>query len=147
MKKICYLDMDGVLANFSGAIDKDYVGRNPPQMFEKGFFRNLEVMPGAKEAVAELITMPGIEVFIATKPTTKNLYCATEKYEWVNEHFPSLLFKMFLTCNKGHLNGDYLIDDEPATWGKKFQGTFMVFNEKDPEGSWKEILSYLRKYK
>jgi 5'-nucleotidase len=147
MRKILYLDLDGVLANFTKGVGRDFTGRNPPEMFEKGFFRNLELMPFAKEAVAELLTFKGLDVYIATKPTTRNLSSATEKYEWVAENFPSLLYKVFLTCDKGHLNGDFLIDDEPGTWGEKFKGEFLVFNEVEPELSWNRILEHLALYK
>ena len=146
-RKIVYVDMDGVIANFSKGVGREFVGRNPPEMFEKGFFRNLEPMPFAKESIGELLTFKGLDVYIATKPTTRNLDCATEKYQWIEQHFKPLLFKMFLTCDKGHLNGDYLIDDEPSSWGDKFKGTFLVFNELEPELSWNRILEHLAEYK
>lgn len=145
--KTVYIDMDGVLANFTKGIGRDFTGRNPPEMFKKGFFLNLEPMPFAKDAVKELLSYKGLDVYIATKPTTRNLYCATEKYKWIKKHFPDLLLKMFLTCDKGHLNGDFLIDDEPQTWGDKFKGEFLVFNEHDPEKSWDAIIKYLSMYK
>lgn len=139
-KKIVYCDMDGVLANFRKGVGRDDYGFNPPEMFVKGFFRNLEPMPGAKEAMAALLKMDHIKVYILSKPTTKNLHCASEKYEWINEHFPQLLKRMFLACDKSHLNGDYLIDDDASRWGKTFRGKFLHFDEHHPEECWEAVV-------
>ena len=147
MKKIVYIDMDGVLADFSKGIGRPGYEYNPPEMLRPGFFRELEVMPGAKDAIAELLTIEGIDVFIATKPTTANLNCATEKFEWIKANFPELLRKIFITCDKGHLNGDYLIDDNANQWQAKFKGTFLHFQEFEPEDSWMSIVNYMKQYK
>ena len=135
--------MDGVLADFDGRIGRERIdGVDPPEMFEKGFFRGLDPMLGAIEAVDALLQMKGIELFIATKPSTKNLYSTIEKYEWVNEHFPKLLRRMFLTCDKGHLNGHYLIDDDKDRWGHRFPGKFLHFDRMNSAECWKNIVFY-----
>lgn len=145
MKKvIVYLDMDGVLADFKKGIGRPNPEWNPPEMYEPYFFRKLPVMEGAKEAVAEMLANENIDLYIASKPDSKNLWCATEKFQWIQEHFPDLLKKMFLTCDKGHLNGDFLIDDDFRQWGHKFKGTLLEFNENDPKESWARILGVLR---
>ena len=144
--KIVYLDMDGVLADFWRGVGRPGAEWNPPEMYVKGFFRNLPVMAGAKEAVAELLTIPGIDVYIASKPDSTNMDSATEKYQWINEHFPELIKKIFLTCDKGHLNGDYLIDDDIDRWGPKFKGQLIHFDEHAPLDSWRRVLAELRKY-
>ena len=143
-KFIVYTDMDGPLANFSKAAGTTpgTWTEDPPCMFQKGFFRNLEVMPGAKEAIATILTMPHVDLFIASKPTSKNLYSATEKYQWIEEYFPPLLHKIFLTCDKGHLNGHVLIDDY-LHWASRFQGIFLHFDEANPEASWKKSVEEL----
>ncbi len=145
--KIVYLDMDGVLANFREGVGRPNFEKDPPEMFEKGFFRNLPLMPFAREGVDALLKHSYIDLYIATKPTTGNLWCATEKYQWIEQHFPELLKKMLVICDKGHLNGDYLIDDDKDQWGDKFRGTFVHFNEFEPEGSWKKVLEYMSRYK
>lgn len=144
MKKIVvYIDMDGVVADFKTGIGRSSPEWNPPEMYVKGFFRSLPVMPGAKEAIAELLDNPKLDIFIASKPDSKNLDSATEKFEWIQEHFPPLLKKIFLTCDKGHLNGDFLIDDF-EDWRNKFPGTFIKFDEENPTKCWKEILAFFR---
>lgn len=141
--KIVFLDMDGPLANFpkGAGTEPGQWADDPPAMFEKGFYRNLEVMPGAREAVTKLLKMPHLEIHIASKPTTKNLNCATEKFEWVEEHFPELLRgRLHLIQDKGLLIGDYLIDDYRERWEPVFKGKFIWFDERTPELSWQKVL-------
>jgi 5'(3')-deoxyribonucleotidase len=142
-KKIVFIDMDGVIADFRTAIgrpDEYKKVLDPPEMFLEGFFRNLPVMPYAKERLPELLSIPTIDVFIASKITTKTLFCATEKLQWIQKHFPSLLKRTHLTCNKGHLLGDFLIDDDIERWGNKFKGEFIAFDEFNPLYSWNYII-------
>jgi 5'(3')-deoxyribonucleotidase len=141
-KKIVFLDMDGVLFDFDGAIKTTY-GFDPPEMFVPGFFRDLKVMPGSHFAVAELLSMPHLDVFVGSKPTSGNLNCATEKFESIALNFPRLLKKMVLACNKGLLRGDYLVDDDKERWEKKFQGTFIHFDKHNSEESWKNVVKIL----
>jgi len=142
MKKIIFLDMDGVLADFDGALEKRI--HDPPEMFVPGFYRNLKVMPGAHEAVAKLLASPLLEVYIGSKPTTGNLYSTVEKYQWVAMHFPRLLKRIVLTCDKTLLRGDYLVDDDYERWEGKFVGNFIRFNRDRPEESWNRVLEELR---
>lgn len=144
MKKIIvYFDMDGVMANFAkgAGTEPGIWSDDPPAMFKQGFFRNLEVMPGAKEGMAKLLAMEHLDIWIASKPTSKNLHCASEKLFWVEEHFPELLKKTFLITEKGHLNGDYLVDDL-LDWKDKFQGNFIHFDERTPINDWEFIVNY-----
>ena len=76
---------------------------------EPGFFRDLEPIPGGKEAV-KLFHDEGHEIIIATSLSGPE--CAKDKMLWLKEHLP------FLTKNDvcmGHkkwkLKGDILIDD------------------------------------
>lgn len=141
-KKIVYIDMDGVLADFRKGVGRKDYDFDPPEMFELGFFRKLEPMPGAKEAVAKLLAMDHIRLYILSKPTTKALNCASEKFEWINEHFPELLKRVFLACDKSHLIGDFLIDDDADRWRKTFRGQFLHFNEHASEASWETIVNF-----
>jgi len=147
MKKIVYLDMDGVMADFKKGVGRPNPEWSPPEMYLQGFFRNLPVMAGAREAITEILTYEGIDLYIASKPDSINLFCATEKYQWIQEHFPELIKKIFLTCDKGHLNGHFLVDDDERQWKDKFKGEFIKFDELNPEASWKAILETLKPYK
>jgi 5'(3')-deoxyribonucleotidase len=137
-KKVVFVDMDGVLADFDGSIEKHVL--DPPEMFVPGFFRNLKVMPGAKEGVKALLNNPKIKVYIGTKHTTKTDYSPSEKVGWVREHFPELIKRMFIVTDKHLLKGDYLIDDD-LRW-KHFPGEFIHFDKAKPEEEWKRVVDY-----
>lgn len=143
MRVVVFLDMDGVLADFDAGVGKHCAqDEDPPQMFEPGFYRNLPVIVGAKEAVQNLLQIPLIDLQIATKPTTKNLHCATEKYQWVEEHFPQLLRKMTLTHDKSLLLGDVLVDDD-SKWELGFLGEFYLFDGTKPKDSWDKAQNFI----
>lgn len=146
---IVFLDMDGVLADFDGSLPPDQRRPSgsshwdPPAMFEPGFFRGLKVMPGAKPAVATLMASKKLDVYVGSKPTTKNLNCPSEKYQWIEEHFPDLLRKVVLVCDKGLLRGDVLIDDDADRWMNSFDGRFIHFDRTRPLESWRDIVKEL----
>jgi len=85
---------------------------------EPGFFRNLKPIPGAIDAMLELIaTVP--EVFICTSPfpPTYNK-SASEKYEWVERYLgPDMLKRLVITKDKTLVQADILIDDKPKIVG------------------------------
>lgn len=143
MKKIVFIDMDGVLADFDAAITSG-PGYDPPEMFVPGFFRNLKVIDGAKEAVASILANPNLEVYIGSKMTSKVPTCATEKVEWIKEHFPELLRSMVLCCDKSLLRGNFLIDDDVERWGHKFKGAFVHFDRTKPKQEWQRIANFFR---
>lgn len=136
-----YIDMDGVLADFDGActepLDKN---GDHPEMFREGFFRNLEVMDGAEWAIEELLRMKHLDVMVATKPTTKTDYCASEKIAWLREHFPELVRKINIVTNKLNLKGHYLIDDD-LRW-KDFDGYFIHFDKESSHAQWMAIVQF-----
>ena len=142
-KRIIYLDIDGVLADFDGAIINHI--EDPPEMFVPGFFRNLAVMDGAKDGVRILLSNPNLDVYIGSKMTSKATNCATEKMEWIREHFPPLLRRMVLVCDKGLLRGHVLVDDDAKRWKKKFKGKFIHFDRNNPADSWRSVVEELCK--
>ena len=78
---------------------------------EPGFFRQLDVMAGAQEAVKKLTAH--YDVYIATAamdvPTSFH-----DKYEWLRQHFPFLDPQHFVFCGRKNIvKADYLIDDNP----------------------------------
>lgn len=135
--------MDGPLADFDSAITSG-VKNDPPEMFVPGFFRNLKVVEGAKEAVAELLKNDRLQVYIGSKPTYKNTLCATEKMDWIQEHFPDLKKRIVLVCDKKLLRGNFLIDDDVERWGPKFKGGFIHFDRTKPKQEWQRITNFFR---
>jgi 5'(3')-deoxyribonucleotidase len=144
MLKTVLTDMDGVLADFDRRMRElrgGYWDRmvDPPEMFEPGFFRGLPIVPGAKEGIARLLAAKDrIKLYVATKPV-RNAHCPGEKILWIEEHFPELHQHIILTCDKGILHGDYLIDDDwDGRWEKVFRGKMIKFHTHDAENSWRK---------
>ena len=132
-RKTIAIDMDGVLANVEPQLVKFYneqygaavtlegiQGLSGAEAFPEdkverrivntpGFFRNLEVMPGAINAVKKL--MEDYEVYVVSAATEfpLSLY---EKYEWLQEYFPFIDWRHIVLCgDKSIINTDYMIDD------------------------------------
>jgi len=139
-----YLDMDNVLADFDAGVGRKDYEWNPPEMFKRGFFLNLPVMAYAKVFYAYLERIPNVEVYIATKYTAHAPDCLTEKLLWVQEHFPKLADRMMVVCDKGHLNGDVLVDDDHERWQHCFRGTFMHFDHTNPKDSFIAIAHQIK---
>ena len=85
----------------------------------KGFFRNLPIIPGAKEAL-EFLLSEGHEVRIVTAPKIEHTPCVPEKYAWVEEHLGiDWVRRLILTYDKTFVHGDLLIDDKPKITGAR----------------------------
>ena len=112
-KKRIYVDMDDTLCHFERAFHKA-VALNPKQPFPQsqwGFFLGLEPYDGAIEGFRKLEEK--YDVWILTKPSTRNLNCYTEKAKWIYDYFgQDIVDKLILCPDKALLKGDYLIDDK-----------------------------------
>jgi len=92
-----------------------------------GFYRDLEPMEGAVEAIHEMIA-EGHEVRFLSAPWTTNPTCAQDKYDWIAEHFgEEFRENLFLVKHKDWVSGDILFDDkypiphaEDADWVQVF---------------------------
>ncbi|XP_014807939.1 PREDICTED: 5'(3')-deoxyribonucleotidase, cytosolic type isoform X2 [Calidris pugnax] len=141
------VDMDGVLADFEGAVLRRFVSRFPGEprveladrrgfsekvasIYESpGFFLELDPIPGALEAMQEMIRMQNTEVFICTSPLRKYEHCIVEKYKWVEKHLgPEFVDRIILTRDKTVVSADLLFDDKDTIRGA----------EQNP--SWEHIL-------
>lgn len=144
------LDMDGPLADFDAYFWRQCVERgyqfdidsledqrhrfltdHMPHEYERAaarwqvdntqWFKFLPVTPGAKEGVAEL--MEHFDVWVCSKPLEANMWCASDKFEWIDRHFPALNGRLILAPDKSMVHGSILLDDAPkrewlshATW-------------------------------
>jgi len=141
MKRV-FIDMDGVLADIHEKIG-NYVSahQTPPQILEKGFYSSLRPQPNAYETLQKLRELKELDFWVATKIPNENPYAATEKIIWLEDHFPFLSRKVFITPDKTFLNGDYLIDDD-RRW-EKFNGDFIHFNHRNPTSEWRRVRHFL----
>jgi 5'(3')-deoxyribonucleotidase len=149
MKRIC-IDMDEVLADtlaehifrynrdHSEAITKadlegkwiwEIVSADRQERLEgylrsEDFFEDLPVMEDSQRVVRELTKK--YEVYIATAAMEfPNSF--GPKYRWLRRHFSFLHPTHFVFCgDKGILDGDYLIDDQPRQL-RRFRGEGILF--------------------
>ncbi len=158
-KKIVYIDLDDVLADFYSAArcpDKGHVREH--MMWDHEFFLNLKPIPGSQGALFDIEKM-GFDVWILSQPLAEHPQSYVDKAKWVQLYFPHLYKKLILTQNKGLLLGHYLIDDNEKKWKEKFEkngGKFVHFhyggyNIKDlvlhanTKKTWRDIVDFFRK--
>ena len=166
MKRIS-IDMDGVLANvYSQFISmhraefgkvlsiEETNGRPEREVFPNerkyvnspGFFRNAPVMEESREIVRKLNERYKIFIVSAAMEFPNSL---TEKYAWLNEHFPFIGWQQMVFCgSKEIIKADIMIDDHFKNLDY-FTGETFLFTQPhnifaDPRkhrrvGSWKEI--------
>ena len=155
-KKVLYIDMDGVIADFEGVFDlldpavlEEYAGRRSeiPALFSV-----IQPLPGAIEAVTELAGL--YDTYVLSTVPWNNTTGASQKVEWIQRHFGrepgTPLWKRVILTHHKHLNrGDFLIDDRPDRSGAA------LFAETNPGGAtlhfggpdfpdWAAVLDYLR---
>ena len=136
-KKIVYVDLDGVLADY----DQAKIGTTEEDRRQKGFFENLSPIEGAIEAFKKL-SEKYETYFLSTAPWT-NLHAPSEKRIWVEKHLGEYAFKkLILTHNKSLLKGDYLIDDRLLNGVEDFDGEHIHFGSEKFK-TWKDVLDYL----
>jgi 5'(3')-deoxyribonucleotidase len=140
MKKIMYIDMDGVIANFAKAATEGGWKHRPDKHVS---YRDLEVMPGAIDALA--ILNEDFDIFIASTPPWDRPECWGHKREWIAEHFPYLKRKIILTHRKDLLIGDILIDDSRWRGQPDFQGQWLWFGSNQRCLDWPSTMEYLYK--
>jgi 5'(3')-deoxyribonucleotidase len=149
MKKLVFLDMDDVIADFMG----HFGGKRGPDgfhlvMHEEGFFENLKPMPGSLTNVRKLFNHPDIDLHILSQPVKESAHSYSEKARWLMKWFPELAPRVTLTQNKEFLSapGRFLIDDNHKKWKEKWEthgGRFIHFYEDIPEQSWGEVFETL----
>ena len=142
MKKIIYVDMDGVISDFDKAAKQGGYKHRPDLHVN---FRTLDLVPGAQKALIRL--NEDFDIFIATTPPWSRPDVWTHKREWIGEHFPWLKRKMILTHRKDLLIGDILIDDTRWRGQPDFKGHWYWFNQHWENRNWKACLEWIYKNK
>jgi 5'-nucleotidase len=157
-KKILYIDMDGVIADFDKEIKKydptletsdkfpnweerekrvdDIVNSNPT------FFVVLEPINGAKENIEKLMDI--YDVYFLSTPMSNIPISYVAKKLWIDIHFGEKAKKrLILTHRKDLCFGDFLIDDRVKNGAGQFKGELIPFVYSD--NAWNEIYEYLLK--
>lgn len=81
-------------------------------MADPGFYAELEPIPGAIEALYEMVAAEH-QVFLVTSPWVSNPTCASDKLRWVEQHLGTNWSKRtIITADKTVVAGDVLFDDK-----------------------------------
>jgi 5'(3')-deoxyribonucleotidase len=141
-KKILYIDMDGVVANFEKAIKVHVPKWDELSATEKGdltdevcggipnFFLDLEPIEGAIDAINRLSHTYDTYFLSAAMWNVPESY--TEKRLWIEKHFGDSFRKRLILTHRKDLNyGHYLIDDRTSHGAGKFMGKHIMFGSNE----------------
>jgi len=146
MKKILYIDMDGVLVDFtssfahvSDAMLQEFVGREDDI---PGIFGHMSPKEGAIEAYRELAGL--YDTYILSTSPWDNPSAWSAKLVWVQTHLDGVAYKrLILTHHKDLNRGDYLVDDNEKNGADRFEGELILFGSpRFPD--WPAVVRYLR---
>ena len=146
VKKILYIDMDGVLVDFES--EKKRIPADEQREYKNrldeipGIFARMDPMPGALEAYQELSQL--FDTYVLSTAPWENLSAWSDKRLWVQQHLGRVAYKrLILTHHKNLLRGDFLIDDRTARGADRFVGEHLHFgSSRFPD--WSSVMDYLR---
>ena len=145
MKKILYVDMDGVLVDFQSGLNRlpqELVQRHDSKDEIPGIFKLMDPMPDAIESFTELAEL--FDTYILSTAPWENPSAWTDKLDWVKHHLGSPAHKRLILSHHKNLNtGHFLIDDRIENGASLFVGEHIKFGT--PQfPNWQVVTSYLR---
>ena len=141
-----FIDMDGVLADFVGAVTShpDYKEGTPLDSFD--VFEDLKPIDGALEAVYKIIDSGKYDVFVLSTAPWDNPKAWMDKRIWIQRHLPELKKRLILTHYKDLCCGsenDIIIDDRIVNGVERWGGVHLHFGRYSEYKDWGQILNYL----
>ena len=89
-----------------------------------GFFTDIELIPGSREALLELSRKHDIFITSAAMEVPRSF---ADKFQWLERHFPFIPPSRIVFCGDKHIiNADVLIDDRSRHFNG-FRGTGILF--------------------
>ena len=146
-RKIIYIDLDGVIADFDKARwehplcnQTPFKGR-PDRIPD--IYRDLEPIEGALDAVNQLLDNELLDIYILSTAPWDNPDAWTHKRLWVEKYFGKKIRKRLILCHHKHLLiGDYLIDDRRFNGASEFTGQWIHFGSEEYP-NWKVVLEFV----
>ncbi|MDV0445103.1 hypothetical protein MmiAt1_06600 [Methanimicrococcus sp. At1] len=152
-KKILYVDMDGVLADFQRVIDETdeetyqrccaKPEENKAATFDEipGIFKTMPPIKDAVESFRELSLH--FEIYILSTAPWGNNSAWSDKLIWVKENLGDCAYKRLILTHRKDLNkGDFLIDDREKNGAGDFEGELIRFGSAEfPD--WAAVKQYL----
>lgn len=114
---------------------------------EKGFFRDLDVMPDSVEVIKALQDKYEVFIVSAAMEFPNSLQ---DKYEWLADHFPFISWQNIIFCGLKIVNVDIIIDDRIKNF-KDFNGRKLLYSsphnllltDYERVNNWKEVAEKL----
>jgi 5'(3')-deoxyribonucleotidase len=145
MKKVLYIDMDGVLVDFPSSfpkLDPSTIAAYKGHLDDiPGIFSLMEPMEGAIKAFNLLCCT--YDTYILSTAPWNNPTAWSDKIIWVQTFLGDNAYKRLILSHNKQLNkGDFLIDDKTKNGAGLFEGEHIHFGQKPFQG-WDEVLAYL----
>jgi len=149
LKKVIYIDMDGVIVDFSYQVElinndpkiSDSLKSSPDEI--EGIFINPPPIKDSIESILKLHNSKFYDLFIATTAPWNNPSSFMHKRLWIENYFGDVFKKkMFITHRKDLLIGDFLIDDRLANGAGEFKGELLRFGWDYETKKWNEYKSW-----
>lgn len=156
-KKILYLDLDGVVADFEKGIETICPSINSTESLQNPYirdekidsicaenpsiFENLPLIAGAKESVLQLFEI--FDVYFLSSPMWDLPASFSGKRIWLEKHFGDLAKKRLILTHRKDFNlGDFLVDDRLRNGSDKFSGVHIHFGSAEFP-NWNAVMTHL----